>query len=273
VLRARLAFGVMEGRGLHTGRPCAVRFERTDGPTTLGRGADRATLASMRVEGRDRCSFAILPSGREIATVEHLLSAIVGASVFRGLHVEIDGDEVPLLDGGSARFFDGLAQFVSDGPDAIVTRAAIFESSDTVLSIAPCDLTEIVVHVDYAAARFGRELRGTARWNGDRATYRAAIATARTFGAASELAALRARGLASHVPEGSVVALDVDDPRFAPSDPSEPIRHKLLDALGDLATLGGILRGRVEITRPSHRGTRGAVGLALGRGAIVTVRE
>jgi len=254
---------------LHTGRACIVQFARAVGPTTLGRGDDRAPLRSLRIEGRDRCSVAILPSGREVATVEHLLSAIVGASVFAGLRVDVDGDEVPLLDGGAATFFDALSEFASAGPDVIVARAGTFESHGTTLAVAPASATNVVVHVDYPAGRFGRELRGSASWNGDREAYRSAIAPARTFGAASELDALRARGLAVHVPEGSVVALDVDDPRYAPRDVDEPIRHKLLDALGDLSTLGGILRGCVEITRPSHVGIRGALALAVADGAIV----
>lgn len=260
----------MEGRGLHTGRVGSVRFERAPGPTTLGRGDDRAPLHALVVEGRDRCSVAVLPSGREIATVEHLLSAIVGASAFYGVRIEIEGDEVPLLDGGAVAFADALAEYGADGPDVIVARAGTFESGGCMVTVAPSDDTRITVHVAFPAARFGRELRGSSTWDGDRETYRATIATARTFGAAAELAALRARGLALHVPEGSVVALDLDDPRYAPTDPDEPIRHKLLDALGDLATLGGRVRGRLEITRPSHAGVRGALALASAAGIFVS---
>jgi len=245
-----------------------VRFEPSDGPTTLGRGDERVALRRLRVEGRERCSVAVLPSGRELMTVEHLLSAIVGASVFVGLHVEVDGDEVPLLDGGSARFFDALAAFASGGPRALVTVERAFTAGDTTIALRPCDRARIDVDVDYPAARYGFALRGTASWDGDRASYRA-IATARTFGASSELGELRARGLAAHIEPGSVVALDLDDPRFAPRDPEEPIRHKLLDALGDLATLGGVVRGHVAIARPSHRGTRAALRRAVEDGAIV----
>jgi len=253
----------MEGRGLHSGRTCVVRFASTDGPTTLGVGADRAPMSALRIEGRERCSVAILPSGRELATVEHLLSAIAGASVFAGLHVEVEGDELPLLDGGAAVFFDALAPFASGGREVVVARSGTFEADGTTLVVSPADATEIAVHVDFAAARFGRELRGSARWDGERSSYGAAIAPSRTFGAAAELAALRARGLAAHVPEGSVIALDIDDARYAPRDPEEPIRHKLLDAIGDLAPLGGRVRGRIEITRPSHRGTRSALRRAI----------
>lgn len=260
----------MEGRGLHTGRTCSVRFERAPGPTTFGCGDDRAPLGALVVEGRERCSVAVLPSGREIATVEHLLSAIVGASVFAGLRVDVEGDEVPLFDGGSRAFSDALAEFPAAGPEVVVARAETFDSEGTILSVAPSAHTSIAVNVAFPAARFGRELQGSASWRGDRESYRASIATARTFGAAAELAALRARGLATHIPEGSVVALDLDDARYAPTDPAEPIRHKLLDALGDLATLGGRVRGCVEISRPSHVGTRRALRLAIEAGVFLS---
>jgi UDP-3-O-acyl-N-acetylglucosamine deacetylase len=98
-------------------------------------------------------------------------------------------------------------------------------------------------------------LKGEARWRGDPAEYRAHLATARTFGFARDLDALRARGLAAHV--DNVVALDL--PERGPSDPGEPIRHKLLDALGDLAPLGGPPLGKIRLEKPSHRGTRAAL--------------
>jgi UDP-3-O-[3-hydroxymyristoyl] N-acetylglucosamine deacetylase len=258
----------LEGRGLHRGAPSAVSFRAIDGRTTIGRGNDDAALADLVVEGSDRCSVAVLPHGTRIVGIEHLLSAIVGAGVFYGVHIEIDGDEVPLLDGGATSFFDALSGFSPRGDRVRVLREAKFEAHGAVLSVAPLDGTDISVDVSFDSQRFGRPLAGSASFNGDRAFYRAHIATARTFGAARELDALRARGLAAYLPEGSVVALDVDDPRYAPRDPEEPIRHKLLDVLGDLAALGGPFHGRARIVRPSHLGTRATLELALSAGVI-----
>lgn len=241
----------LEGRALHSGRASAVAITPCDGPTTFGRGDDRVELGALRVEGRDRGSCAILPSGAEIAVVEHLLSAIVGRHAFSGNHIDVEGDELPLLDGGSARWFDALAS-VETAP--LKLRRARIEAHGTTLTVEPFDGVDVEVIIDFPSARFGRALRGRARWTGDPLDYRARIATARTFGAASELESLRARGLAAHLEPGLVVALD--DPRFPPSDDEEPIRHKLLDALGDLAPLGALPHGRICLERPSHRGTR-----------------
>jgi UDP-3-O-acyl-N-acetylglucosamine deacetylase len=245
----------MRGFALHSGKPASVTIERIDGPTTLGCGEDRASIGDLRVEGRERCSVAVLPSGRELAVVEHLLSAILGRGAFFGARIDVEGDELPLLDGCAAQYFDALAEAPS-APLRVLRTGAV-EAHGTTIEVAPHDGVEVEVVVDFPAERFGQALRGSARWTGDPDDYRARIATARTFGGVRELEALRARGLAAHIPEGSVVALD--DPRFGPSDPEEPIRHKLLDALGDLAALGAPLHGRVLITKPSHRGTRGAL--------------
>lgn len=247
----------LAGRGLHSGGACSVTIAPCEGPTTLGRGDDRAPLASLRVEGRERCSVAVLPSGAELAVVEHLLSAIAGAGAFVGARIDVDGDELPLLDGGAAAYFDALPRALV--APLVIARSGRVEAHGTVLEFAPHPGVDVEVVVEFPAERFGIALRGAARWTGDPADYRARIATARTFGAAAELASLRARGLAAHVPAGAVVALD--DPRAPPSDPDEPIRHKLLDALGDLAPLGAPLHGRVRILRPSHRGTRAAIAL------------
>lgn len=248
----------LAGRGLHSGRECAVTIERRDGPTTI----ERTPLSELRVDGRDHCSVAVV-NGREILVIEHLLSAIVGTGAFHNIAIEIEGDEVPLLDGGSAELFDAIVTHgrPRKGAVAKITRQATYEAHNTTLIVEPHDQTDITIEVDYPAARFGRALIGTARWNGDADRYRSSIATARTFGASHELAQLRARGLAAHIAPGSVVALDRTD-EWAPSDPHEPIRHKLLDVLGDLAPLGGRILGRIRVITPSHRGTRAALALA-----------
>lgn len=246
---------ILRGRGVHSGRECAVSIEHGEGPTRFC----GVPLASLRVEGRERCSVAVVD--REVMVVEHLLSAIVGASAFYNVIICVDGEELPLLDGGAASYFDALFGVGETGPPVVVSRAARFEAFGTTLILEPNAGTDIAIEVDFPAERFGRSIVGSARWNGDRDVYRTTIATARTFGATHELAALRANGLAAFVEPGTVVAIDRDD-EWAPRDPEEPVRHKLLDVLGDLAPLGGPIRGRVRMIRPSHRGTRATLALA-----------
>jgi UDP-3-O-[3-hydroxymyristoyl] N-acetylglucosamine deacetylase len=262
----------LAGFGLHGGRPSSIVLRRTDGPTTLGRGTDRATLRELVVRGGDRTTIATLPSGATIASIEHLLSAVAGTRAFSGLDIDIEGDEVPLLDGcavAMVQAIDDLALPAFTAEAARVTRSAEVRVGDAVYAFSPTSsLTSIVVDVDFAAERFGRALSGRAAWSGDPEQFRRDIAPARTFGAARELDDLRARGLAAHVPVGAVVALDLDDAAWAPRDPGEPIRHKLLDLIGDLARLGAPLVGNLVAVRPSHRASSEALERAVSEGVV-----
>ncbi len=240
----------IEGRGLHAGADGAVTFEAVDGPTTLGLGDDRAAIAALRFVGGDRGTDVFLPSGRRVRTVEHLLAAVAGMASFQGVRVSLEGDEVPLADGGARQFADALAGLARPGPSLVITHDASFSHGEARLSVSPFAGRSVEVVVDFPAERFGVTLAGTAQWNGSPESFVAEIAPSRTFGAKRELEALRARGLAAYVPEGVVVGLDVEGRR--PRDPGEPIRHKLLDALGDLATLGAPIVGSIRVERPSH---------------------
>lgn len=269
----------VEGVGLHGGVRGALTFEATQGPTTLGRGDDRAELAALDVRGDDRSTIARLPSGAEVRSIEHLLAAIAGAGAFDGVRIDVEGYEVPLLDGCARVMMDAIDRVLESVGDraicareARVVREASIEALDARYSFSSGEGTELQIDVDFDASRFGRPLRGEASWRGDVESFRTSIATARTFGAARELQALRARGLAAHVPEGIVVALDLDDPARAPSDAGEPIRHKLLDLIGDLGRLGAPLIGRLHAHRPSHRASDAVLRRALADGVIVVGR-
>jgi len=262
----------LDGVGLHGGRPSAVVLSTIAGPTTLGRGEDRAELRSLEVIGGDHASLARLPSGATIRTVEHVLAAIAGLGAFFGVQVDLEGDEAPLLDGGASalcRAIESLTPIARPKSIAKITRPASYVLDDASIALSPGDATELVVEVAFDASRFGRALEGDARWNGDARSFVADIAPARTFGAAREIDSLRARGLAAHVPKGAVVAIDLDDPEWAPRDPNEPIRHKLLDLIGDLAPLGAPLLGRLVARRPFHRATRTLLDRAISEGVIV----
>lgn len=261
---------LLEGIGLHGGRACAVRLAPASGPTTIVVDGRRARLSELVVRSADRATVVRLGPDEDAAApvvsgVEHLLSAIVGLGAFAGLLVEIVGGEVPLLDGCALVFADAVeaarapGEAVSSASMPVrVRREGTIRIGDASYRFSPGP-GEIGARVSFPAARFGVPLEGEARWSGDPADFLARIAPARTFGAARELEALRARGLAAHLPEGAVVALDLDDPRWRPRAPDEPVRHKLLDLLGDLALLGGPLQGRLFADRPSHAATAEAL--------------
>lgn len=244
-------------RGIHSGTESLLTLTATEGPTTLGRGADRAPLAALRFSGGDRGTDVELPSGARLRTVEHLLAAIAGVGAFAGARLDLEGEEAPLCDGGARTFAEALRPLARPVAPLVVARAARFQIEEATFVVEPHDGLRVTVEVSFPFARFGVALEGVASWEGDPGDFLSRVAPARTFGAARELEALRARGLAAYVPEGVVVALD--RPERAPCDPGEPIRHKLLDVLGDLATLGAPLVGAITVQRPSHRALHAAL--------------
>lgn len=270
----------LEGIGLHGGRRCAVRFRGARGPTTLGAEGGRRPLGALVVARVDRATTVRLEldDARVIAGVEHLLAAVHGLDAFAGLALEIEGGEVPLVDGAAAAFADAI-EAVRDraerAAEVRVVRAAVIDVEDARYAFEPppagsatCGATCVEVVVAYPPERFGVPLAGAARWNGDRASFVESFALARTFGARRELELLRARGLAAHLPAGAVVGLDVEEPGYAPRDAGEPVRHKLLDLLGDLALLGGRFVGGLRATHPSHAATAAALREARARGVF-----
>jgi len=244
-------------RGLHGGAETLLTISATEGPTTLGRGDDRAPLAALRFTGGDRGTDVELPSGARLRTVEHVLAAIAGVSAFAGARIDLDGEEAPLCDGGARTFAEALRPFARPVAPLCVAHPTRFQVDEAVFELAPSERLSVTVEVAFPVERFGVPLEGVATWAGDPEGFLEQIAPSRTFGAARELEALRARGLAAYVPEGVVVALD--RPERAPRDPAEPVRHKLLDLLGDLATLGAPLRGAITVRRPSHRALHAAL--------------
>lgn len=280
----------LEGIGLHGGRRCAVRFRGVRGPSTLGVAGLHVPLGALAVARVDRattvrldaacatCAPSASPASTEIAGVEHLLAAVQGLDAFAGLAIEVEGGEVPLVDGAAAAFADAIeavCERSERAPAVVVARAELIDVEDARYAFEPLpstgaesSATSIEVVVAYPPARFGVSLAGEARWSGDRASFLAQLADARTFGARRELEVLRARGLAAHLPAGAVVGLDVDEPGYAPRDAGEPVRHKLLDLLGDLALLGGRFLGGLRATHPSHAATAAALREARARGVF-----
>jgi UDP-3-O-[3-hydroxymyristoyl] N-acetylglucosamine deacetylase len=263
----------LDGRALHSGRAAAIELSRIEGPSAVFDGDHAITLAHLSVSASDRASVLTLPSGHRVATIEHVFAALVGLSAFDGIGVRFFGDEAPLLDGGASQV--AAAVLALEPPEterrAVIEKPFVFSDDDACYRFEPSADIRIDVDVDYPPERFGVALVGSASFSGDPSAFVRDIAPSRTFGAARELIALRARGLSAHVPEGSVVALDLpDEPGRAPRDRLEPVRHKLLDLLGDLAVLGAPLRGRLHVRKPSHAMTAKVVACAREKEVFAT---
>lgn len=260
----------IEGPGLHTGAHGAVTFKRREGPAALCIGGVEASISELRVEGSLRSTSVTHPrGGGRFATTEHLFAALGGMGIHAGVAVVVEGDEAPLADGGArlyARALRELGVAPSAPPLRVVTGGALDVGASR-YELEPGASVELEVLVDFDDAR----LATRASWRGGVEDFYERIAAARTFGFEHEIDELLARGLASHVTPTSVVVVGKDRVFSAGAAfaADEPVRHKLLDLIGDLYLYGGPPRGLVRASRPGHAATHEAMRRALAEGLVV----
>jgi UDP-3-O-[3-hydroxymyristoyl] N-acetylglucosamine deacetylase len=240
------------------------------GPVCLrSRGIDVAVSDLVVASTARATTVEARSGGLRVATVEHAFAALAGLGVYDGLVLDVEGPEMPLLDGGCAAWCDAIARLrlPATRPRLRVVRAAVIEVGPSRFEIAPGDGTiDLSVRLETDDARLHRD----ARWGGDADDFVTRIAPARTFVLGHELEELTRRGLARHVDPTSVVVVTPDAILHAgrPALPDEPVRHKLLDLLGDLYLAGGPPLGRVHAVRPGHAANARAIRRALDEGVI-----
>jgi UDP-3-O-[3-hydroxymyristoyl] N-acetylglucosamine deacetylase len=270
---------VLVGTALHGGGPAEVCVARSPGPIVWAQGDAEAPLSEMRATRTDRGVRIEGPGGRvSIDSAEHMLAALGGLGVRDGVRIQVDGGELPLLDGGARLFCEALFAIgaVCGRPSSLViARQATLAhgSSRYVLSPPPPDVpasamgVRLEVDVSFPAP-VGRE---SASFHGDPGELFARIAPARTFGWQHEHEALLAQNRARGVELGSVIVFGPDGPIAGcrPNEPGEIARHKLLDLIGDLALYGGPPRGAIEASSPGHTATHAIVAEAIKEGVIV----
>lgn len=253
------------GVGVHSGSH--VRMALTPAPVDTGvlfvrtdvRGVDNIIRAHADTVSETRnCTSIRNGAGVELATVEHLLSACSALGV-DNLIVEIDGPEVPILDGSSAPFVQVLLnagikqqyrrQRVIRILEPIEVRMGA--KSAALLPAEEFDGLELDVTIRFADKAIGVQRR-QAKLTLD--SFLSDIADARTFGFLSDVEVLRAAGLGLGASMDNAVVVDsgrVVNPEGLRFD-DEFVRHKLLDAIGDLALAGAPIYGRFVADQPGH---------------------
>ena len=251
------------GRGLHSGHKVGMRlrpappgsgihFVRLDAPA-----GQRVVTAHWRnVIESELCTEIANASGVTVRTVEHLLAALYAFEIDNAL-VELDGPEVPIMDGSAASFTSLLQRIGTVRQSAVrrallITKPVAVSDGDRFAVLLPSPQPRITVEIDFPSPAIGRQ-RCSLALQPD--TFAREIAGARTFGFAHELRALRARGLAAG---GSLrSAILVDGERVVNAEglrfPDEFARHKLLDCIGDLSLLGVPVIGHLVAHKPGHR--------------------
>jgi UDP-3-O-[3-hydroxymyristoyl] N-acetylglucosamine deacetylase len=250
------------GVGLHSGAPVTMTvhpaaedhgicFRRTDVVT----GDAQVPAQWDAVVPSRLCTLVANGAGVSVSTIEHIMAALAGSAIHNAL-IEIDGPEVPILDGSAAPFVSGflVAGIVAQGAPvrAIrVLKAIEVREGEAVARLEPSDMLEIAFQIDFAEAAIGRQDKVLNMANG---AFVRELSDSRTFCRNAEVVAMRERGLAlggtlenAVVFEGDKV-LSPGGLRYA----DEPVRHKMLDALGDLALAGGPILGRYTGIRAGH---------------------
>jgi len=197
----------------------------------------------------------LMKSGVMIATVEHLLSALLGCGVDNAI-IEVDSLEVPILDGSSqpwVALVERSGVIPLQAPRAflrILKRVAVSEKN-RVMSIEPAAEFRITCEIDFPHPLIGLQ---RCEWQLHNGNYAAEVAPARTFGFVEELEMLRQSGLARGGSLENAIALSREgilnpEPlRFT----DEFVRHKILDIIGDLALCGLPILGHVRAARSGH---------------------
>ena len=249
----------LHGIGLHTGRP--VRMTLRPAPVGHGivfrrRDAGDALIPALWSEVRQEPLNTRIGRGEvTVATIEHLMAACAGTGL-ANLLVDLDGPEVPAMDGSSAEFARailgaGLAE--QDAPlEAIVVRRPVMvRQGEAVARLDPADGLIIDFTIDFAEGAIGRQTKRLDMANG---TFLRELFDSRTFCRQSDVDAMRAAGLGLGGSYANAVV--VEGARvLTPGGlrhPDEPVRHKMLDALGDLATAGAPLLARYTGLRAGH---------------------
>jgi UDP-3-O-[3-hydroxymyristoyl] N-acetylglucosamine deacetylase len=250
------------GTGLHSGAPARVRL--LPAPEDAGIAIVRA-VDGRRVEIPARSEFVVSTErattlAREgvcAATVEHLCAALYGLGV-DNLRAELDGPELPALDGSAAPWVEllrraGPCEQASPRRHLVLGREVEVREGGRWIRAEPADRLSLAYAIDYDHPAVGRQALAIEGLDSER--FAREIAPARSFAFASELRDLARAGLArggslaSAVLVGEHGVVNPEGLRF----PDELVRHKVLDLLGDLALLGSRLRARVRVERGGHR--------------------
>jgi UDP-3-O-[3-hydroxymyristoyl] N-acetylglucosamine deacetylase len=201
------------------------------------------------------CTVVANAAGVSVSTVEHLMAALAGTGIHNA-RIDIDGPEVPILDGSSRPFVAAFLAAGLAGQAAPVRAIRVLKPVEVregaaVARLEPADMLEIDFRIDFAEPAIGVQECRLSMANG---AFVRELSDSRTFCRQSDVDAMRARGLALGGTLDNAVVFDgarVLSPgglRHA----DEPVRHKMLDALGDLALAGGPILGRYVGDRAGH---------------------
>jgi len=254
----------LTGVGVHTGKPVSIHFNPADPDTgvifhRVGDEFDGAEISAnaSAIGGTDLCTMLGDQAGAHVATVEHLMATLFGLGIDNVL-IEIDGNEVPILDGSAAAFVEAIEQAGIE-PLAVkrryirVVKPVRIENGASWAEFRPYDGTRFEIEIDFDSPAIGRQAFAS---DITPSVFKRDISRARTFGFLKDVERLWAAGYAlGSSLENSVVigddhkVINMEGLRYS----DEFVRHKTLDAMGDLALAGARFIGCFRSYRGGHK--------------------
>jgi UDP-3-O-[3-hydroxymyristoyl] N-acetylglucosamine deacetylase len=250
------------GVGLHSGiavqmtihpalADAGIAFWRSD-----LRGADRLVPARWDAVAPSRlCTQIENADGVSVSTIEHVMAALAGCGVHNAL-IEIDGPEVPILDGSAAPFVRAIMNAGVRRLDAPLHALRVLKSVEVrdgaaMARIEPSNAMEIAFSIEFTDAAIGRQSLALNMANG---AFVRELMDSRTFCRRADVEQMQAAGLALGGSYENAVVVD-GDRVLSPGGlrrEREAVRHKMLDAMGDLALAGAPILGRYTGNRAGH---------------------
>ena len=237
----------MSGVGLHSGQGCKVDLMPAEiaGSGWLINGHRLRELEI--VSGQLATSLQV--GAQSISTVEHLFAALQAREI-DDISIEVEGGEVPILEGSAQKWFAAIEEKVIAGEPFLCapTTPIVIQDGDSRITFMPDKHFSASVRVQFEGYK-------TEVFDGQLSDFGDAAA-ARTFGYLEDLPSLQEHGLALGAAAGNVLALSRDGRQpiaQAPAKENELAKHKWVDLVGDLALVGARIRGRIEAEKSGHR--------------------
>jgi len=246
-----------EGIGLHTGIKCNVIIKPTDLPGfhfSFSEEADKVfSIDISQVRHTPLCTTLDL-NGKKISTVEHLLASLIGTGITHA-HIEITGSEIPLLDGSAICWIEEIEKVgmvnstTSPKPRPELSSPIFVKRGESIIFAIPSKDLKLIGLIDFPYKAIGQQMFSIELSPNN---FVKEIAPARTFGFLDQLEELKKTGLIKGGALENALVCNGDSWVNPPLRfPNEPVRHKLLDLIGDLA-LVGLPRAQIIVYKGSH---------------------
>jgi UDP-3-O-[3-hydroxymyristoyl] N-acetylglucosamine deacetylase len=252
----------ISGIGLHSGRPVSMHLY----PAAPGRGIvfQRSDLSGEigtiparhdAVHDARLCTVVSNDAGASVSTIEHLMAALSSCGI-QNVLIEIDGPEVPIMDGSALPFLQAILSVGIAVQDQALNGLVVQEAFEVRIGeswarLEPSDRLQISCLIDFDDEAIGRQCFD---FEPGKADFAEEIAGARTFCRLSDVEAMRASGRARGGSYDNAVVVNGAD-ILTPGGlrlEREFVRHKVLDVVGDIALFGRPIIGRIVAERPGH---------------------